>query len=93
MKESTSVYIMVNLNISVISRSIIAVIASMLFSGILTVAKADQIATTTVGGKATLYATANGSAPFTYQWKKNNVDISGATGPTYNISNFQVGDA
>jgi TATA-box binding protein (TBP) (component of TFIID and TFIIIB) len=34
-----------------------------------------------------LDVTANGTAPFTYQWKKDGVDISGATAISYVISN------
>jgi len=36
---------------------------------------------------------ATGEAPFTYQWRKNNVIIPGATGDTYAIASVQPNDA
>src|SRR5262249_37844975 len=33
-----------------------------------------------------------GSLPFTYQWRKNGVDINGATGPTLALNNVQKSD-
>ncbi len=47
----------------------------------------DVSAIAKVGQTATLNVTANGTAPFTYQWKKDGVDISGATAISYSISN------
>lgn len=37
------------------------------------------------GQAAALAVTASGTPPLTYQWKRNNVDIAGATEPTYAI--------
>jgi hypothetical protein len=47
----------------------------------------DVSAVAKVGQTATLDVTASGTAPFTYQWKKDGVDISGATAISYVISN------
>jgi hypothetical protein len=50
-----------------------------------------------VGSSVTFKATANGSGPFTYQWRKNTgsgpVDISGATSSTLTLNNLQLGDS
>jgi len=43
-----------------------------------------------VGNNATLKASANGADPLTYQWRKDGVDIDGATSATYNITNAQA---
>jgi hypothetical protein len=37
--------------------------------------------------------TATGTAPFTYQWRKDAIDIPGATSATYNITTVLVADA
>lgn len=50
-------------------------------------------ATVTAGRAVTLSVTASGSAPFTYQWRKNGVNISGATAASYAITSFQAGNA
>ncbi|MCL7413627.1 MAG: carbohydrate binding domain-containing protein [ANME-2 cluster archaeon] len=42
---------------------------------------ADQ--TVALGQTATLSVVAAGTAPLTYQWQKNSMDIPGATGPSY----------
>ena len=39
--------------------------------------------TVTVGQTATFSVTPSGTAPFTYQWKKNGINISGATSSSY----------
>jgi len=36
---------------------------------------------------------ASGTAPFTYQWRKNGVPIAGATAPSYALGNVQTIDA
>jgi hypothetical protein len=41
----------------------------------------------------TFSVTAAGSAPLTYQWRKNGVNIGGATGPSYSIPSVQTSDA
>lgn len=47
----------------------------------------------TAGDTATLFVTADGTPPFSYQWLKNSVKISGATGSTFVISKAQLADA
>ncbi len=45
---------------------------------------------TAVGGNATFSVTATGDATLTYQWSKDEVDISGATSSTYTLTNVQA---
>jgi len=45
---------------------------------------------TTVGGSVTFSVSASGTAPFTYQWMLNGAPITGATGPSYVITNAQL---
>jgi len=45
------------------------------------------------GSTVTFSVTADGSAPFSYQWQKDSVNIAGATIQTFRISSFQTGDA
>jgi hypothetical protein len=45
------------------------------------------------GGSATFTVAASGTTPFTYQWKKGGVAISGATNASLTLSNIQAGDA
>ncbi len=44
----------------------------------------------TPGTSATFTATANSNMPLTYQWRKDGVAISGATAPTFTVSNVQA---
>lgn len=45
------------------------------------------------GGSVTLTVVATGAAPLSYQWRKNTVPISGATGSAFTLSNLQTTDA
>ncbi len=45
------------------------------------------------GQKATLEVVASGTPSPTFQWKKNNADIAGATGTTYTLTSAQAADA
>ena len=48
----------------------------------------------TIGGAAHFYASASGSAPLSYQWQHNGVDIDGATDTHWDkVSNVQFNDA
>jgi hypothetical protein len=47
----------------------------------------------TTGSTVTLSVTADGTSPFSYQWLKNSVKISGATASSYVISKAQPADA
>ena len=49
--------------------------------------------TATVGQTVTFSVTADGTTPFTYQWRKNTAVITGATTATYVISSVQLTDA
>ena len=57
----------------------------------ITTQPADQ--TVTAGGSASFTVAASGTAPLSYQWKKDNVDIGGATAATYTITSTVTGDA
>lgn len=50
-------------------------------------------ATAIVGEAVTLVASADGAAPFRYQWKKNGEPIDGTTSDTLVISSAQLADA
>ena len=56
---------------------------------------ATQPATQTVaaGQTATFSVTATGTGPFTYQWKKNGTNISGATSSSYTTPVIDIGDS
>ncbi|HEX3357305.1 MAG TPA: LamG-like jellyroll fold domain-containing protein [Tepidisphaeraceae bacterium] len=46
-----------------------------------------------VGGTANFFVLADGTAPFTYQWKKGGVDMTGQTNQTLTLPNVSAGDA
>ena len=48
--------------------------------------------TVTVGQTATFSVMANGTAPLSYQWQKNSVNISGATSASYTTPATVAGD-
>jgi hypothetical protein len=45
------------------------------------------------GGNATFSVTASGTSPFNYQWRKDGVAISGATGSSLTLSSLTAGQA
>lgn len=47
----------------------------------------------TTGSNVTFMVAAGGAPPLTYQWKKNGVEIAGATADTLSLSNVQLADA
>ena len=49
--------------------------------------------TVTVGQKATFSVSVTGTAPFTYQWQKNNANIPGATSANYTTPPTVSGDS
>jgi alpha-tubulin suppressor-like RCC1 family protein len=51
-----------------------------------------QSQTVTAGGMVGVSVSASGSAPFTYQWKKDGVEILNATGPMYAFEPFTIGN-
>ncbi len=46
--------------------------------------------TTSVGGSVTFTVGSSGSAPLTYQWQRNGVNITGATSSSYTLSNISL---
>jgi glucose/arabinose dehydrogenase len=48
--------------------------------------------TVSVGQSATFSVTAGGTPPFTYQWQRNGVNISGATSASYTRTDAQLAD-
>jgi glucose/arabinose dehydrogenase/regulation of enolase protein 1 (concanavalin A-like superfamily) len=67
----------------------------IIFSGAQAPAITDQPDNVTVfaGQSASFQVSATGTAPLSYQWRKNNVNIPGATSSTYTITNVQASDA
>src|SRR5664280_789646 len=49
--------------------------------------------TVLVGQSVTFSVSADGTAPFAYQWYKDDATIAGATGATYSIGSVQLTDA
>jgi hypothetical protein len=58
-----------------------------------TIAAQPASLTVTAGQTATFSVTAAGTAPFSYQWLKNNANISGATAASYTTPATIVGDS
>ena len=52
-----------------------------------------QTLTVAVGQPVKFSVTATGKAPLSYQWKRNNQNISGATSANFVIANAQIADA
>jgi hypothetical protein len=48
-----------------------------------------QSQTVVAGANVTFSVSVTGSAPFTYQWRKNGTNIAGATSPTLGLNNIQ----
>ena len=46
-----------------------------------------------IGCTVSFAASATGTAPFTYQWRKNGIEITGATDDTYPVINVALSDA
>jgi hypothetical protein len=49
--------------------------------------------TVPIGQTATFSVTATGTAPITYQWSENGVEIPGATGASYTTPTLELGNA
>jgi glucose/arabinose dehydrogenase len=56
------------------------------------IATHPQPVTVSVGGNATFTVSATGSAPLSYRWQRNGVDIPGATGSSYTLTGAQASD-
>jgi hypothetical protein len=58
-----------------------------------TISAQPQDQSVVAGASAMFGVTANGTAPLSYQWQRNGVDISGETSATLTLLNVQPGDA
>lgn len=58
-----------------------------------TITTQPQSQTVNAGAPVSFTVGATGTAPLSYQWKKNGTDIAGATNTTYSIASTVVGDA
>ena len=72
---------------------ILFVVTAFLFSIFLCNSAFASSAAATVGQSVTFSVTASGTAPFTYQWSKNGVAITGATSASYVINSAATTDA
>jgi glucose/arabinose dehydrogenase len=63
------------------------------FSTLVVITGQPQSATVAPGGNVTFNVTASGSAPISYQWRKDGINISGATGSSYSISSVNSSHA
>lgn len=68
----------------------LSVVAAPTAPGIVTQPAATHAA---VGQQSSLNVVASGTAPFTYQWKKNSVAIAGATAASFDFASVQLSDA
>lgn len=68
-------------------------VCSLVTMGVCYCAKGAATASGAVGQTATLTVSAAGTAPFTYQWLKNDVPLSGATAATLVLSPLKMTDA
>jgi hypothetical protein len=57
-----------------------------------TISTQPAAASVTVGQAPTFTVAASGTAPFTYQWRRNGVDIAGATNASYTAPAVAMGD-
>jgi len=58
-----------------------------------TITKQPRSQCIAIGQPATFTVAAEGSAPLSYKWRKDGVEISGATGSSYTIPSFAASDA
>jgi len=77
-----------------VAGSVTSMVALLTVQGVpvgITVQPASQ--TTTIGSSVTLSVTATGTAPLTYKWERNGVDLPGKDSSTLTITNVQASDA
>ena len=58
-----------------------------------TIVTHPQDRTVSVGQSATFTVVASGTAPLSYQWQRNGVNIAGATAASYTVTNAQLTDS
>ncbi len=63
------------------------------FSSSVVITNQPQSITVAPGNTATFTVTATGTAPLTYQWRKNGTNISGATSSAYTIASVTTANA
>jgi len=81
--------VVTNANGSTVSRA-----ADLTISGLPpSISTAPSSQTVNAGSSLTLTVVAAGSAPFSYQWRKDGADITGATTPTLSLSDVQASAA
>lgn len=68
-----------------------AVATLVVLDPLITIPPTGQVAT--ISSNLTLSATVKGTQPITYQWRKNGINLPGATQPTLSLTNLQVADA
>ena len=73
--------------------SVTSAVATLTIISSPVIATNPQSQTVTVGANATFHLSATGSAPLSYQWRFNNVDIAGAVLTNYTRTNAQLVDA
>jgi pectate lyase/pectin methylesterase-like acyl-CoA thioesterase len=84
-------YVFTATNPAGIVASDVATVVVNLAPPIITIQPQSQ--TILVGEAVTFTVAAGGSAPLTYQWRKNGAGIAGATGPSFTIASLQFSDA
>jgi uncharacterized delta-60 repeat protein len=68
------------------------VIRKVTFSSLPQIVEQPQSQTVTAGGTAKLKVAASGEGPFTYQWRRNGVNLAGATNADLVLTNLQMAD-
>jgi hypothetical protein len=73
--------------------SVTSAVATLTVGVLPTITLQPENQTNLVGTDATFTVAATGTAPLSYQWRFNNVNIAGATNATLNLTNVQTGQA
>lgn len=68
-------------------------LAMLLLLGLVVPVRADHLVTLAPGRAVTLSVTAEGTAPFTYEWRRDGVPLAGATSDRYAIASVGAADA
>ncbi|HMJ66743.1 MAG TPA: lamin tail domain-containing protein, partial [Candidatus Binatia bacterium] len=72
--------------------AVTSVVANLTISAVPVIVTQPQSSNVFVGATVTLSVTVNGSPPLRFQWRKNNVNIPGATNATLTFNNVQTTD-
>lgn len=68
-------------------------LAMLLLLALIVPVRADHLVTLAPGRAVTLSVTAEGTAPFTYEWRRDGVPLAGATSDRYAIASVGAADA